>query len=241
MKTKRILLVEDDSTLSREVVLVCAPLNIEVAVADDGETGFIRAKEENFDLVILDIQLPGRNGLDICRELRQFNPTVPIIILTTRGTELDRVLGFELGADDYVVKPFLANELLARVRAKLRMVETYAKHAISSASENSKHAYRDLELDCERRSVFLKGSPIKLTVKEFDLLAFLMRNPGTVFSKAELLSAVWDLEHAGYEDSVTSMVRRIRAKIEADSNDPQYILTAHGAGYSFAEERENSR
>ena len=230
MGEKAILLVEDDAAVAGEIVRHFLELGHAVEHVSDGEEGLQRALANEYAVVILDVQLPSMNGFDICRALRTAKPRVQILMLTTRGGEVDRVLGFELGADDYLVKPFSMSELLARVRSKMRRAGNE-----KTGDETGNIKIGELELDLERCVVLKGGQPIKLTAKEFELLSFFMQHPGRMYSKYELLELVWQVDSAGYEDAVVSMVRRLRAKIEADSGAPLYILNARGLGYSFAE------
>ena len=238
MSNERILLIEDDSSLAREIVELFSELGLAVRHIADGEEGLSVALKDEFSLIILDVKLPGKNGFDICRELRNAKPRVPVMFLTTRGSEVDRVLGFELGAIDFVTKPFSPNELLARVRAKLRFLASYSAEAevTTAAPVEARIEIAGVAVDVERRTVSKNGMPVRLTAKEFDLLLFLMMNPGKVFSKLELLKEVWGLDFEGYEDSVISMIRRIRSKIETNRDDPFFIRTIHGVGYSFVDQ-----
>ena len=230
----RVLLVEDDEALAAEIVSLFTKLSLRVDHVAHGEEGLKRALAEDYSLLLLDIQLPGKNGLDICREVRAAKPKMPIIFLTSRSDEIDRVLGFELGADDYVVKPFYSAELLARVRAKLRRIATYSEAAQSKTADVTKAIeIAGLAIDPTTRHVTKDAALIVLTTMEFDLLHFLMLNPGAVFSKIQLLQEVWNLDHAGYEESVVSMVRRLRRKIDETGVPTDYIRTVHRAGYSF--------
>ncbi len=230
MRPMSILLVEDDVAVATEIKRHFQELGLVVEHVTDGAQGLRQAVSNEYALVILDVQLPSMNGFDICRELRAAKPLVQILMLTTRGGEVDRVLGFELGADDYLVKPFSMSELLARVRSKLRRA---GNEQAGSSTGNIKIGA--LELDVEKCVVLKDGQPIKLTAKEFELLSFFMQHPGRMYSKYELLELVWQVDSAGYEDAVVSMVRRLRVKIEADPGAPLYILNARGLGYSFAE------
>lgn len=233
---EKILIVEDDLQVAKDVQEAFGELGLEVEHTANGSDGLARALSNDYALVLLDIMLPGKNGLDVCRELRTAKPLVQIILFTTRSSEVDRVLGFELGADDYVVKPFSMSELLARVRSKLRrQTQTAGALAPSHNEPGSTVSIGQLTLDLERRVLFKAGETIKLTAKEFDLLSWLMHRPGRVFSKFDLLESVWDVDVVGYEAAVVSMIRRLRLKIETDPENPEYILNSRGMGYSFVE------
>jgi DNA-binding response OmpR family regulator len=177
--------------------------------------------------------LPQIDGLEVCRSLRHRQPYTPILILTAKSTELDRIVGLETGADDYVTKPFSVTELVARVKALLRRVE--AMRGGHHPAAGGRIRAGDVMLDFERRSVTVTGVPVSLTAREFDLLAHFMRHPGRVYTRAELLDQVWGYGHDGYEHTVNSHINRLRAKIEPDSARPRYVLTVWGVGYKFAE------
>lgn len=236
---KAILLIEDDVQLASEILPLFEELNLRVEHVTDGTLGLERGLSGDYVLAILDVILPGTNGLDICRSLRTAKPQLPIMMLTTRGNEVDKVLGLELGADDYMVKPFSVVELVARVRSKLRFVGAFqaaASNEPSALPDDDCLRAGELELDGIRRTATKGGQPVELTRKEFDLLYLLMSAPGRVFSKRELLREVWQVDFDGYEDSVVSMVRRVRVKIGDDGAEPRYIRTVHGLGYSFLEQ-----
>lgn len=231
-----ILLVEDDTHLARELVATCEEFGLIVEHTADGRDGFERACDREYSLVILDIRLPRMNGLDICRELKARKPALPIILLTSKDKEVDRVLGFELGADDYVTKPFHMSELVARIRAKLRFIATLQQLAAPAPVEDAESfSIGDFQVDVAMRTVHRLGTLLELTPKEFDLLTFFLKHVGRVFTKAELLRAVWDVDIAGYEDAVVAMVRRLRLKIEDDPSQPRYLCASRGVGYYFTD------
>ncbi|MBI4261684.1 MAG: response regulator transcription factor [Actinobacteria bacterium] len=200
----------------------------EVVVAGDGEAAVASARGMRPDVVILDLGLPGRDGLDVARELRRTS-TVPIVMLTARGDEADRVAGLELGADDYVVKPFSPRELLARIRSVLRRTD----QARAGGAEVLRAA--DVEIDLPRMRVTVGGRVVDLTPTEFQLLATLVREPGRVFTRAQLLDAVHGVAFESYERAVDAHVKNIRRKIEPTPGRPRYLLTVHGVGYRFAD------
>jgi len=225
---RKILVVEDDPDISSLVELHLVDAGNEVELQADGDSGLTRALGEPFDLVILDIMLPGVDGLEICRRLRTEKPGLPILMLTARSTELDRVLGLEMGADDYLTKPFSVRELVARVRAIFRRMEVF-----DSQPQPERVVVGPVEIDTESRRVLIEDEPVDLTAREFDLLAFFARHPGRVFTRGELLDKVWGYTHEGYEHTVNTHINRLRGKLETDPSHPRFILTVWGVGYRF--------
>jgi DNA-binding response OmpR family regulator len=225
---KKILVVEDESKIARLVRDYLEHAGFETVVAGDGDTALASARRSKPDLVVLDLGLPGRDGLDVARTLRRTS-TVPIVMLTARGDEIDRVVGLELGADDYVVKPFSPKELVARVRAVLRRTEA----ARARGPEVLRVA--DVEVDVGRMRVSVGGRPVELTTTEFQLLAVLIREPGRVFTRGQLLDAVHGVAFESYERAVDAHVKNIRKKLEPTPGRPRYLLTVHGVGYRFAD------
>ena len=230
---RRILIIEDDKDLAQLLAGHLCDHSYEVDLAFDGDSGFLQAKSKSYNLIILDLMLPGLDGLEICRRIRARSNYTPILMLTSRTAELDRVLGLEIGADDYVIKPFSTRELIARVNAIFRRIEEMKfdqqidKHSIIRVC--------GLIIDPERRKVSYKEKIIDLTVKEFDLLLHFAKHPGRVFTRSQLLEAVWGYRYNGYEHTVNAHINRLRAKIEEDLAQPRYILTVWGIGYKFAE------
>jgi len=229
----RILVIEDNHDIARLVELHLQDLCYQVDLDTDGRTGLQRAMTGNYDLIILDIMLPGLDGLEVCRRLRGASNQTPVLMLTARTTELDRVLGLELGADDYLTKPFSIMELLARVKAIIRR----AGLADTQRPENGADiiSINGLLIDPARRTVNVGDSAVELTAREFDLLHYFASHPGQVFSREQLLNSVWGYGHDGYEHTVNSHINRLRKKIEQDPADARYILTVWGVGYKFAE------
>jgi DNA-binding response OmpR family regulator len=223
-----ILIVEDERDLAELVALHMSDLAREVRICADGAAALAQVREKPPALLILDLGLPGLDGLEVCRRLRAARHYVPILMLTARGTDAERVLGLELGADDYLVKPFNVMELAARVKALARRAEAFAPAAAELRSG-------DLVLRPDARTVTLDGRALTLTVKEFDLLAHFMRSPGRVYTRSQLLDAVWGGAHDGYAHTVNSHINRLRAKIERDPAHPQRLLTVWGVGYKFAD------
>jgi DNA-binding response OmpR family regulator len=227
---KRILIVEDDPHIAALMQLHLRDEGFFVAQVSDGDEGLRRLEEERWDAVVLDVMLPGVDGLEICRRARAMDRYTPTIITSARGSEIHRILGLELGADDYLAKPFSMLELIARIRALLRRVEALSRPAEAAAGIVRAGA---LTLAPLERTATLAGEPLELTPREFDLLYFLARHPGQVFSRAELLDRVWGTQHGGYEHTVNTHINRLRAKTEADPARPQRIVTVWSRGYKL--------
>jgi DNA-binding response OmpR family regulator len=228
---KKILVIEDSADIARLVMLNLRGKQMEVDHAADGATGLNKALSGRYQLVILDLMLPGLDGLDVCRRLRREQVYTPVLMLTARTSELDRVLGLEVGADDYLTKPFSVPELVARVSAILRRADEYQSPAASPPAAPLR--FGELSLDPERRQVQRGGESVELTAKEFDLLWHFASHPGRVFTRSQLLDSVWGYAHAGYEHTVNSHINRLRGKIEADPANPCYVITVWGVGYKF--------
>jgi DNA-binding response OmpR family regulator len=226
---KKILVVEDEAKIASLVRDYLEHAGFEVITSRDGDEALAQARRSRPDLVVLDLGLPGRDGLDVTRALRGFS-TVPIVMLTARGEEADRIVGLELGADDYVVKPFSPREMVARVRAVLR------RTAGSERQGSEMLRVADLEIDVPRRRVTRAGGRVELTATEFELLATLAGQPGRVFTRGQLLEALHGLALESYERAIDAHVKNIRKKIEPVPGRPRYLLTVHGVGYRFADE-----
>jgi two-component system, OmpR family, alkaline phosphatase synthesis response regulator PhoP len=224
-----ILVVEDEMKIARLVRDYLVDAGFEVIVAGDGGAAVSAAHGQRPDLIVLDLGLPGRDGLDVTRDLRRTS-AVPIVMLTARGDESDRIVGLELGADDYVVKPCSPKELVARVRAVLRRTAT----ARAAAGPEIMRA-AGVEVDVPRMRVAVDGRPVELTPTEFQLLAVLVREPGRVFTRSQLLDAVHGVAFESYERAIDAHVKNIRKKIEPTPSRPRYLLTVHGVGYRFAD------
>ena len=233
---KRILVVEDDIELSGILVEHLKDAGYDVTAVYDGKGGMRESMGGSYDLIILDLMLPDTNGLEICKAVRSRPGYPPVLMLTSLSSELDRVLGLELGADDYMTKPFSIRELLARVRAIFRRVVSIEEAV--RLPEFSTITVGDLLIDPDRRKVHLNDEEVQLTAKEFDLLVFFARNPGRVFTRSELLDKVWGYSYSGYSYTVNSHINQLRSKIEEDRNDPRYVKTVWGVGYRFTEENE---
>jgi DNA-binding response OmpR family regulator len=224
----RILLVDDEESVQKLLAYPLRKEGYEVVPARDGEEAFERFNEGSFDLIVLDVMLPKRDGLDVCRRLRA-RSAVPIIMLTAKSEEFDKVLGLELGADDYITKPFSMREFRSRVKAALRRVELVRDR--DSAGEPLELG--DLSIDFGKRSVTVRGEPVRLTYVEFEILATLARSPGRVFSRTALLEGLWG--DAAYRDprTVDVHIRHLREKVEREPREPEYIFTVRGVGYHF--------
>ncbi|MBT3258333.1 MAG: response regulator transcription factor [Deltaproteobacteria bacterium] len=230
---KKILIIEDNEDLARLLELHLRDLSHEVTLSFEGTAGLATAESGDYDLIILDLMLPGLDGLEICRRLRNRSVYTPILMLTSKSSELDRVLGLEMGADDYVVKPFSVRELMARVKAIFRRMESLKSEVSAGGGEMIRTG--DIVINPEKRNVTHKGKSVELTAKEFDLLYHFAGNPGRVYTRSQLLDQVWGYGHDGYEHTVNSHINRLRAKIEEDPARPRYVLTVWGVGYKFAE------
>ena len=230
VEKRRILIVEDERDIASLLELHLSDANFEVTLAADGHAGMELAFSRQWDLIILDIRLPGPDGLTICRALRREMAYVPILMMTSKSSELDRVLGLELGADDYVTKPFSVTELVARVKAIFRRIESVERRFPGGAEFLH---INDLVIDTSGREVRKAEEDLSLTAREFDLLLHFARHPGQVFSRAQLLDSVWGYGHEGYEHTVNSHINRLRAKIENDPAHPNLIVTCWGVGYKL--------
>lgn len=228
--TTRILVIEDEVEIARLVSLHLEDAGYEVTVSTNGLEALRQAMVPTWDLIVLDLALPGIDGLEICRRLRAVPDMTPILMLTARSSEVDRVVGLELGADDYITKPFSVRELVARVKAVLRRVEAMSS---DGGREDEPIEIDDLSIDIPKRRVMLSGREVQLTAKEFDLLLQFARNPGRVYSRTDLLDQVWGYGHEGYEHTVNTHINRLRGKIERDPANPELILTVWGVGYKF--------
>jgi two-component system, OmpR family, alkaline phosphatase synthesis response regulator PhoP len=222
-----VLVVEDEIEIARVVRDYLDNAGFEVIVVGDGGSAVASVRSAKPDLLVLDLGLPGRDGLDVAREIRRWSNT-PIVMLTARGDETDRVVGLELGADDYVVKPFSPKELVARIRAVLRRTR---------AAERGAEILRaaDLEVDTDKMRVTVAGRPVELTPTEFQLLTTLVAEPGRVFTRGQLLDAVHGVAIESYERAIDAHVKNIRRKIEPEPGSPRYLMTVHGVGYRFAD------
>ena len=234
--TRKVLIIEDDPDIARLVQTHLADIDCDADIAGDGERGLALFEGGQYALVVLDLMLPGIDGLAVCRSLRDAPGYVPILMLTAKSTELDRVVGLEMGADDYLTKPFSILELQARIKALLRRAEALTAPPDPTAQPASRIHHGALLIDTDKREVRVDQRDIALTAREFDLLLHFAQHPGRVFSRVQLLDQVWGYNHDGYEHTVNSHINRLRAKIERDPAKPEYILTVWGVGYKMAEQ-----
>lgn len=229
-ESTRILVIEDEQDIADLVGLHLADLPAVVTHLTDGESGLRAAIDEHWSAIVLDLRLPGMSGLDLCRSLRAVGRQTPVLMLTARGSELDRVLGLELGADDYLTKPFSVLELVARIRALLRRARVAS---VDTAPLERRIAANGLLIDRSQRKVVLDGAEIGLTAREFDLLWHFACHPGRVFTRSELLADVWGYGHDGYEHTVNSHINRLRSKLGDEREQARFIHTVWGVGYRF--------
>ena len=236
MSPDRLLVVEDDDDLREILTTRFTDAGYAVASAASGPDALAAVAAETPDLVLLDVMLPGLDGVEVCRRLRTDHPLLYIIMLTARADELDRVVGLEVGADDYVTKPFSLQEVVARVRSALRRVRTVREQLAAGPSDEDEAPIVSgpLRIDPVRREVTVDGEEVHLTVREFDLLLFLARNPDRPFTRSQLLEQIWGITYEGYDRTIDSHVQRLRAKIEADASTPEHVRTVWGVGYKFA-------
>lgn len=230
---KKVLIVEDDPNISQLIQIHLKDLGYEIKVRNNGREGFEEAKSNPYALIILDIMLPEMDGIAICQRLRALDNFTPILMITAKSEEIDKVIGLESGADDYITKPFKIREFIARVKAIMRRQDQFAQLA---ANDVKLIKFGSLEIDEQKRKVLLLQKRVDLTPKEFDLLVLMANNPGRSYSRAELLELIWGYDFSGYEHTVNAHINRLRAKIETDPNNPAYILTTWGVGYRFNDE-----
>lgn len=227
---KEVIIIEDERDIAELVKLHLEDMECQVQIFNNGRQGYEHALSNSFDLLVLDINLPEMNGIDICRSLRAEKVKSPILMLTARSEEIDKVLGLETGADDYLTKPFSVHEFKARVKAIFRRVEMDSEDLDQPGESIS---YKALEIDRKKRKVLLNNIRVELTPKEFDLLFLLASNPGVTYDRKDLLNLVWSYDFEGYEHTVNSHINRLRAKIEENPAKPTYVLTTWGVGYRF--------
>jgi DNA-binding response OmpR family regulator len=225
MATECVLLIEDDSSIVAGLELNLSLEGYQVVTATDGETGLRLVDEKKPDVVLLDIMLPGLNGLEVLRRLRHKDPEIPVLILSALADEADRVLGLQLGADDYITKPFSLSELRARLNASLRRQRL-------ASTERVVEAFGDVEVDLDRHSVTRNGREVPMTAREFGVLAYFLRHPERVIARETLLQAVWKLEYVSRR-TIDNFILRLRTKLEPDPDQPQHFLTVRGVGYRF--------
>ena len=233
MGRSKVLIIEDDRDIMDLVAIHVNDMEYDVDRAYDGKDGLLKALNNTYKFIILDIRLPSLDGYEVCKRIRQEKNNTPILMLTSKSEEIDKVLGLEIGADDYITKPFSIRELIARIKAVLRRIELTKT---VDNGEDREIRIGDLYIGLGKRIVELHDKRIELSPKEFDLLVRLASNPGKTFSRMELLNSVWGYEFEGFEHTVNSHINRLRTKIEQNMNKPEYILTTWGVGYKFREE-----
>jgi len=233
---KNLLLVEDDAEIISLLKEGLRYEGFDLTISRDGDSGLEKARQGDYGLILMDWMLPEISGIDVVRTLHEENIHTPVIMLTARHDELDKVAALEDGCDDYITKPFSIKELVARINAVMRRA---ASHIQDSDGGDRSISKGDLEIDLEKRSVLIRGEEIQLTATEFNLLTLLIRQPGRVYSRKQLLDIVWDYSFEGYENTVNTHVNRLRSKIEKNPNKPEYVLTVWGVGYKFSDEITN--
>jgi len=229
---EKALIIEDDKDISDLISIHLSDMDLEVDKAFDGQTGLMKALNNKYRFILLDLRLPKLDGMEVCKKLRMEKNNTPILMLTSKSEEIDKVLGLEMGADDYISKPFGIRELIARIKAVLRRYDQSMK---SEGEEEKEIRCENLYINVGMRVVEVNGKRIELSPKEFDLLVHLASNPGKTYSRMQLLNKVWGYEFEGFEHTVNSHINRLRSKIEMNMNEPEYILTTWGVGYKFRE------
>ncbi|MGB5707018.1 MAG: response regulator transcription factor [Arenicellales bacterium] len=227
------LVVEDNADLAKLVQLHLRDINLETDIANNGQTALDMFSARQYDMLVLDIMLPELDGLEVCKRIRQVDRQIPILMLTAKAEEIDKVVGLEIGADDYLTKPFGVAELTARIKALLRRVDPYLTSDL--CSEPCIVSHGDLEIDQAKHLVRVDGNEVALTAREFELLTHFLRHPGRVFTRTELLENVWGYSNGIYQHTVNSHINRLRAKIEKDPAKPAYIVTVWGVGYKLVD------
>lgn len=238
-----VLVVEDDQDIADLVTVNLQEISLTVEHCLSGEIALEKLAINQYDVVVLDVMLPGMSGLDVCRKLRELRPEQVILVLTSRNSEIDRVLGLELGADDYMTKPFSVRELQARVRSQLRRVNLFLKISQQQLAIQTTEHYLTigtLQIDSIYHRVTLNGKNVDLTSTEFDLLFYLASHPEQVFSREQLLSSVWGYHHNGYEHTVNSHINRLRNKVERNATKPEIVQTVWGVGYKLCRQGVNT-
>ncbi|MGN0266505.1 MAG: response regulator transcription factor [Lachnospiraceae bacterium] len=233
MTAKKVLVVDDEKLIVKGIRFSLLQEEMEVDCAYDGEEALAMAREKEYDIILLDVMLPKMDGFEVCQQIREFS-NVPIIMLTAKGDDMDKILGLDYGADDYITKPFNILEVKARIKAILRRAaKPVVKEENPNIIENG-----DLKIDCESRRLYILGREINLTAKEFDLMELLVKNPNKVYSRENLLNLVWGYEYPGDVRTVDVHVRRLREKVEANPSDPKYVYTKWGVGYYYRSDKK---
>ncbi len=226
---KRVLVVDDEKLIVKGIRFSLEQDGMEVDCAYDGEEALEAAKKKEYDVVLLDVMLPKLTGFEVCQQIREFS-MMPIIMLTAKGDDMDKILGLEYGADDYITKPFNILEVKARIKAIIRRNN---KNSTAGSSDSKTVTFGDMKIDCENRRVYISGKEVNLTAKEFDLLELLVFNPNKVYSRENLLNIVWGYDYPGDVRTVDVHIRRLREKIESNPSEPKFIHTKWGVGYFF--------
>ncbi len=231
---EKVLIIEDDKDISDLMAIHLGDLEFEVEKAFDGKEGLLKVINNSYKIILLDIRLPGLDGIEVCKKIRLEKINTPILIITSKSEEIDKVIGLEVGADDYITKPFSIRELMARIKAIIRRSELTKEIIQNDIVQEIK---RDgLYINVTLRNVEVQGNRIELSPKEFDLLVLFASNPGRTYTRTQLLDQVWGYQFEGYEHTVNSHINRLRTKIERNLNEPEFILTTWGIGYKFKEE-----
>lgn len=230
---EKVLIIEDDADLAELLSIHLSDMGFETEKSFNGKDGLLKAMNNQYKLIILDIRLPGLDGFEICKKIRQEKDTTPILMVTSKSEEIDKILGLELGADDYITKPFSIRELIARVKAIIRRTEMAQQK--EEDTDNKEIQYEGFYVNLNKRIVEVYEKRIELSPKEFDLLVLLASNPGRTYTRMQLLNSVWGYDFEGFEHTVNSHINRLRSKIEKDANQPEFILTTWGVGYKFKE------
>ena len=228
------LIIEDDRDIADLIAIHLADLNLKVDKSYDGREGLLKALNDSYSIILLDIRLPGLDGIELCKKMRLAKIQTPILMVTSKSEEIDKIIGLEMGADDYITKPFSIRELVARVKAILRRSELTRQDKPGDAIREIN--YEGLYINITLRIVEVYGKRIELSPKEFDLLILFASNPGRTYTRTQLLDQVWGYQFEGYEHTVNSHINRLRTKIELNLNQPEFILTTWGVGYKFREE-----
>ena len=234
MAVKKALIIEDDSNISELISIHLHDMSYQVDCAFDGKEGLLKALNTEYEFIILDIMLPSMDGLEVCRQIRMEKNNTPILMLTSKSEEIDKVLGLEMGADDYLTKPFSVRELVARIKAILRRSNPTLNEPEKKSKTDITH--ENLSINIDKRIIEVYDQRVELSPKEFDLLVLLASNPGKTYSREQLLNQVWGYEFSGYEHTVNSHINRLRTKIEQNINSPEFILTTWGVGYRFKDD-----
>ena len=229
----KVLIIEDDKDISDLISIHVSDMGFEIDKAYEGREGLLKAMNNEYKIIILDIRLPLMDGFEICKKIRMEKIHTPVLMVTSKSEEIDKVLGLEIGADDYITKPFSIRELMARIKAIIRRNEI-AK-STDGEEEDREIKYDGLYINVSLRVVEVHGKRIELSPKEFDLLVLLASNPGKTYTRMQLLNRVWGYEFEGFEHTVNSHINRLRSKIEQNMNEPEFILTTWGVGYKFRE------